>query len=58
MFHRIAIWRVFVTLGSSTFSTKSADSGHLNSNDKQRGRLRLSGRFSEESSLGAYIIPA
>jgi hypothetical protein len=27
MFHRIAIWRVFVTLDFSTFSTKSAESG-------------------------------
>src|SRR5437016_4446023 len=28
MFHRIAIWGVFVTLDFSTFSTQSAGSGH------------------------------
>src|SRR5947207_1558185 len=28
MFHRIAIWRVFAMLDFSTFSTKSAETGH------------------------------
>src|SRR5438105_1677714 len=44
MFHRIAIWRVFVMLDFSTFSTKSAESGHQPMADRTPGVDRGRGK--------------
>src|SRR5258706_15104890 len=44
MFHRIAIWRVFVPLDFSTFSTKSAVSGHSGGGEASRRVRPQSGR--------------
>src|SRR6266853_6428635 len=48
MLHRIAIWRVFITLGFSTFSTKSAETGHRDCN------LRRGSTLSGHRLLGAH----
>ena len=50
MFHRIAIWRVFVTLAFSTFSTKSPHCGRSWERAGGKGGSRSVGLATVDSS--------